>query len=62
MITEERAKTHKKDYELLSLHMFSASFFTRSPRSVFFILVLESLKPVACSKTIQTVAICQGSK
>ena len=47
----ERAKTHKKDDQMLSLHIFSTSFFTSRPRSLLFILVWESLNPLASSKT-----------
>ena len=47
----DRAKTHKKDYQMLSLQMFSASSFTSRPRSLLFILVWESLNLLASSKT-----------
>ena len=50
-ITEERAKTHKKDNQILSLHIFSAFFFKSRPSSILFILVWESVNPLVSSKT-----------
>ena len=49
--SQKRAKTHQKDDEILSLHIFSLLFCTSRPSFVLFILVWESLNPLASSKT-----------
>ena len=50
--SQKREPKHgKKDDQMLSLHIFSASFLTSRPRSLLFIPVGESLNPLFSSKT-----------